>query len=46
MALYSSIFHLAQLLYVRLETFGPYHVHTTKKNSEATLFTSKEIILK
>ena len=32
MALYipHSIFHLARLLYVRPETFGPYYVHGTK----------------
>ena len=27
-----SIFHLARLLYVRPETFGPYYVCTTKFN--------------
>ena len=33
MALYipHSIFHLARLLYVRPETFGPYYVYTTIK---------------
>ena len=34
MALYipHSIFHLAQLLYVRPETFGPYYVHDDDDN--------------
>ena len=33
MALYipHSIFHLARLLYVKPETFGPYYVHGFKK---------------
>ena len=35
MALYipHSIFHLARLLYVRPETFGPYYVYFVGKNS-------------
>ena len=39
MALYipHSIFHLARLLYVRPEKFGPYYVRTTKLR-EMTLY--------
>ena len=35
MALYipHSIFHLARLLYVKLETFGPYHVSQQYKEN-------------
>ena len=40
MALYipHSIFHLARLLYVRPETFGPYYVHNLVVNREFPAF--------
>ena len=39
MALYipHSIFHLARLLYVRPETFGPYYVHISALNSSENI---------
>ena len=39
MALYIpySIFHLARLLYVRPETFGPYYVHNEAVTNVAAL---------
>ena len=39
MALYIpySIFHLARLLYVRPETFGPYYVHSEAVTNVAAL---------
>ena len=40
MALYipHSVFHLARLLYVRPETFGPYYVRTTSFNTKISTF--------
>ena len=40
MALYipHSIFHLTQLLYVRPETFGPYHVNVDYLNTIRRLY--------
>jgi hypothetical protein len=46
MALYipHSIFHLARLLYVRPETFGPYYVHfITSQKSEGLYYIAVEV---
>ena len=48
MALYipHSIFHLARLLYVRPETFGPYYVPTQRQSFEIWNFSRTASLLR
>ena len=47
MALYipHSIFHLARLLYVRPESFGPYYIHNNNVLCARTLYRSKDSLV-